>query len=717
MAGQVAADVVSVFASADSWIRGRSDLALRNFGGQNSASAYTDEPTRSLVNFDLPAEISGKTINSAILRLHIFGAYNQLHPLDVRRITHPWNEGAGMGQPGTDDWIAVDWWAYDYTVPGQSSSQLAWPGGGGVLGDSVSENPAWTPPHTVGYAGTGTFFDIPVTNSIQSAAYGLPFEGFLIKFVDEGQADDDWFMFWTKESVNTPSELIIDYGGTIAGFVNRKATLAPNLLDGHVAFADFNDDGRTDMYAGGSVWRNDGASGFTKLFYAGEDYGLWADVDNDNRPDLYVVDQLDDARIFRNDGSDNFTQLGFPTLPTTRTRGACFGDFDEDALVDLYIGGYEHPSYTPDSIFTNNGSFSFTNTWTQSGDIDPARGITTADFDEDGDLDIYVSNYRLEANLLLRNDGQGNFTNVAADFGVAGIYNGSSATYGHTIGSCWGDLDSDGHLDLFVGNFSHSASNQDRPRFYRNMGPAGDYHFEDVSDGAGLPWQESYASPALGDFDNDGYLDIYYTVAWESDDNVLYRNNGNWTFTNVTNAVGLDILSDDTYQSARADLNNDGHLDLVTDGNIFINEGNDNHWLKVTLKGNGASVNTSAIGAQARIDLGGGKIITRQVEAGTGEGNQNDLTLHFGLGQHDSPVNVDIVWPDGLVTQIPNVAVDQHIMATMEILTCLDAINSGYGLAADFNKDCYVEWADFGILAGQWMKCIDPSLPQCDPPF
>ena len=209
LAGQVAADVVSVFASADSWIRARSDLALRNYGGANSANTYTDEPTRSLVNFDLPAEISGMTINSAILRLHLFGAYDQQHQMDARRITHPWNESNGTGQAGTDDWIGVDWYAYDYTVPGDSGSQLNWPGGGGVLGDSVSENPYWTPPGA-GYASTGTFVDVPVTTSIQAAADGQAFEGFLIKFVDEGSGDD-WFMFWSKESANTPSELIIDY--------------------------------------------------------------------------------------------------------------------------------------------------------------------------------------------------------------------------------------------------------------------------------------------------------------------------------------------------------------------------------------------------------------------------------------------------------------------------------------------------------------------------
>ena len=209
-AGQLMADVVSVFASQDSWIHARSDLSSRNYGGQNSANAHTDWPTRSLVDFELPAEVAGMTINSATLRLHIFGAYDQVHPMEIRRITYPWNQGTGTGQAGTDDWIGVDWWAADYATPGVSGSQISWPGGGGTTGDSVADNPTWTPPHSVGYAATGTFFDIPVTTSIQQAANGAPFEGFLIKFLDEGSGDD-WFMFWCMESANTPSELIIDY--------------------------------------------------------------------------------------------------------------------------------------------------------------------------------------------------------------------------------------------------------------------------------------------------------------------------------------------------------------------------------------------------------------------------------------------------------------------------------------------------------------------------
>ena len=92
----------------------------------------------------------------------------------------------------------------------------------------------------------------------------------------------------------------------------------------------------------------------------------------------------------------------------------------------------------------------------------PARGITTADYDEDGDLDIYVSNYRLVPNTLWQNDGKGEFAQVEGEKKVDG--DGGLGAWGHTIGSSF-DFNNDGHFDLFVGNFSHPPSYQDRPKF------------------------------------------------------------------------------------------------------------------------------------------------------------------------------------------------------------------------------------------------------------
>ena len=281
-----------------------------------------------------------------------------------------------------------------------------------------------------------------------------------------------------------------------------------------------------------------------------------------------------------------------------------------------------------------------------------------ADFNEDGHIDVFASNYRLQPNNLWLNDGKGGLTNAAKAFNVEG--NTKLGCYGHTIGSAWGDLDNDGHLDLFVGNFSHPPDYQDRSQFMRNMGPGGSYHFEDMSKTANLRWQESYASPALGDFDNDGYLDLYFTTVYPGDLSVLYRNLGKWRFEEMKDAAGLALPQ--TYQAAWADFDNDGCLDLMTGERLFRNTAGGNHWLKVTLKGNGRTSNTAAIGAQVRIKRGE-QVLTRQVEGGTGEGNQNDLTLHFGLGAGAEDVELEVRWPDGR-RQTEKSAVDRHLHFT-----------------------------------------------------
>ena len=123
---------------------------------------------------------------------------------------------------------------------------------------------------------------------------------------------------------------------------------------------------------------------------------------------------------------------------------------------------------------------------------------------------------------------------------------------------------------------------------------------------------------------------------------MLYRNDGDWKFVNVSEAAGIAKLGA-TYQAAWADFDNDGDLDLATAGKLFQNPGNTNHWLKVRLVGKD-DVNAAAIGAQVRIKLDD-RVLTRQVEASTGQGNQNDLTLHFGLGQHDMKVKLEVRWP------------------------------------------------------------------------
>jgi len=152
------------------------------------------------------------------------------------------------------------------------------------------------------------------------------------------------------------------------------------------------------------------------------------------------------------------------------------------------------------------------------------------------------------------------------------------------------------------------------------------------------------------------YLTTVYAVGSGNIRNhpVLYRNDGKWHFTDVTAQEGLAELPP-TYQAAWADFDNDGDLDLISAARLFVNTANTDNWIKVHLAGDGKNVNSAAIGAQVRIRMSD-RIIARQVEAGTGEGNQNDMTLHFGLSKWGKPVpTVEIIWPNGVVQKIHKV--------------------------------------------------------------
>jgi hypothetical protein len=429
--------------------------------------------------------------------------------------------------------------------------------------------------------------------------------------------------------------------------VNQELGLE-GLAGGSVAWVDFDGDGWVDLYTG-RLWKNNEGKKFT-LVEAPQlsGPGAWADIDNDGDADFFHWGGV--GKLVLNQGEKGFEDISdhLPDLPTRVSLGASLGDFNSDGFVDIYVGGYEGPGYLTDVMYFNNGDTTFREVWRTKGTTMPARGITSADYDEDGDLDIYVSNYRLVANSLWQNDGEGIFTDVGGPSGTAG--DGGLGAWGHTIGSAWGDMDNDGRVDLFVGNFSHKPDYQDRPKFLRNLGAEGGFKFQDMSGNAGLAWQESFASPALGDYDNDGDLDLFFTTVYAVGSfgirnyPVLYRNEGGWRFVNVTAETGVPSLPP-TYQAGWADFDNDGDLDLVSGGQLMRNNQKGRHWIKVRLEG-GHGIDRWAVGSQLRISLEK-KVITSHVEAGTGQGNQNDRTLHFGLGDHQGPVKLQVHWIDG----------------------------------------------------------------------
>jgi hypothetical protein len=435
----------------------------------------------------------------------------------------------------------------------------------------------------------------------------------------------------------------------------------------NACWIDFNQDGWEDLVAHGYIWINSSGQQFSKSVtnnVVGR--AVAADYDNDGWPDLFSWSQL---KMYRNLGGAGIQEITLPDFPDGYiSDGASWGDFNNDGLIDLYVGGYETAdasSAFSDLALLNQGDGTFIQTVMETEYH--ARGVTSCDFDQDGDMDVYVSDYRLLPNRLWVNNGSGVLSDLASTYNVTSTERSWSG--GHSIGACWGDFDSDGLIDLFSGNFSHRGDPsywgndgiQPESDFFQNLGDGGSFHFQDKGT-CGVYWQESYASPAAGDYNNDGLLDLFLTTVYstatsgEANYPVLFKNSGSFSFEEEEYS-GLEYLPS-TYQAAWGDFDNDGMLDLLTASKLFKNQGRGRSWIKVKLNGDGVNVNRSAIGAQVRISVNS-MTQTRQVEAGTGHGNQNPFTLHFGLDDYQQPVDLEILWPDGTTQTVTNVPINQ----------------------------------------------------------
>ncbi len=431
---------------------------------------------------------------------------------------------------------------------------------------------------------------------------------------------------------------------------------------GAVAWVDFNNDGWVDLF-GALLAQNNQGKGFTNIRHSGH-AAVFGDYDNDGFLDGFGVSgEARSGQLLRNTsgsstelepGSWTFERQPFPELPLDSFMSQVWADFNGDSYLDLYLGGARNDR---DAVCMSNAGKSFT--------VQPisdrlyTRGVAACDYDEDHDMDVYTARYWFQANHLYQNDGAGNLADVCGTAGVCGS--------GHTISCAWGDLDNDGHFDIFACNFNHHDNRRSEDAMlYKNLGAAGDWKFKTMGSFGGDMWQESYGSCALSDYDNDGDMDIFITTVYKGDHARLFRNDGDWNFVNVTDAEGLGgIGTSSNYQAAWGDYDNDGDVDLVTNARLFVNQGNDNHWLRVRLTGNGHSTNRAAIGAQARITVPGLGTLARQVEGGTGQCNQNDLTIHFGLGSHDADVELNVVWPDGS-KQTVSTALDRLVTIRQE---------------------------------------------------
>ncbi|MEM4729279.1 MAG: PKD domain-containing protein [Thermoplasmata archaeon] len=503
-----------------------------------------------------------------------------------------------------------------------------------------------------------------------------------------------------------------------AVFIN--ATVSAGLvgvLGDSYAWGDYDNDGDEDLLVKGwRLFRNNGPPDydFTEVtsqagISGSYGYAVWGDYNNDGYLDFYCVGHNESYRdtLWRNAGPPDYrfvnvsAEAGGMDDGMRPSLACCWLDYDRDGYLDIYVMNWRDANnvWYEDVLWHNNRDGTFSQVTRAAGiqDFNPAyagMGVCAADYNNDGWPDIYAGNYLLAPNYLWHNNHDGTFTDLGAWANASGdpdyYIDGSGPYYGHTAGSCWGDYDNDGDLDLWVGNLAHKDMGTtqralicDDPMLLRNLGFP--YRFEDFRERAGIPtipngavqdgqWRDDDTfGGAWCDFDLDGWLDLYVPEvkgyhSWAFSH--LWHNNGDGTFTDVGAEAGIRVWAG--IGCAWADYNNDGQPDHVTEGtypyqgprelHLFKNLGTENSWLKVRLTGTVS--NRAAIGARVIVSNG---ILTqtREVEGGTGgHAHQNSLTQIFGFGSYSGTVTVEVRWPSGIIQVLKGVRLNTTVNIT-----------------------------------------------------
>jgi hypothetical protein len=306
-----------------------------------------------------------------------------------------------------------------------------------------------------------------------------------------------------------------------------------------LSWGDYDNDGDLDLLVNGArLFSNNGAPNwdFTEVSgtvgISGGSYGTWADWNNDGFLDIYTAGS---DKLYRNNGPPNwdFTDVTASSniLKESHSTGCGWGDYDNDGDVDLFkIRGEDwndgDPIYFPNSFWRNEGDGTFTNVTVAAG-VDESsnpkysRGVAWADYNDDSLLDIYISNYRQQENYLYENNGDGTFTDVAPQKGVHDAPSGQGnpdpySRAGHGVGSIWGDYDNDGYLDLWITNLNHKdiARTSDDSLLMHNNGPP-DFTFTNMRESSGIPVKRIGGGGGTGP-DGD---ELFVGCAWGDYDN------------------------------------------------------------------------------------------------------------------------------------------------------------------------------------------------------
>ena len=341
------------------------------------------------------------------------------------------------------------------------------------------------------------------------------------------------------------------------------------------------------------------------------------DITGNGYNDLVFGGQTGVSFLFANEDASFYRQVSYPQYVFSQ-RTNCI-DLDNDGLLDVFVCHDLQPNVyfinDGDSLHFNQGGI---------GDFPSGGnyGSIWIDYDNDGDMDLFISKCRgggsdAKINELHRNNGDGTFTEVGVELGLDDPMQAWSAA--------WGDYDNDGDLDVMIGVSSFSDG---RHKLLRNDGGT----FVDITEGSGVDMIMGTGRENIcHDFDNDGYLDILGMG------NTYLSNNGDMTFTQWLLPIGNGPIGD---------LNNDGFLDIVNGGQLFLNMGNDNNYVKVVPQG--VESNTNGIGSTITVYTPSGNFM-RQVVSGDGFRFMSSLTAHFGLGQETVIDSIKVLWPSGNV--------------------------------------------------------------------